>query len=325
MATVITSPPADTKSMLNHAWLLNDQKVALASAPFVANPISVSDHLSSWLIANNYQSVHVKSGLYIEDSQIAVCLMNQALEFLQRAMGNTVAHYMLAKNGLETWARVTNYYASYFSVHGLLCLQGRTITGLKLDKTVRAQVVPVDLCRHVFGITTRDIGRNPHHETPWTRFYNIYDSYAVSHDAYELVSKTAYVIDPTDESIERNLINYTPFAGFREISDVSQYEAFTTLFKEYLSTLEKMNTLEEFLLELRGYATDPDCKYFARTLLRLALAGDILLALREVSNALEGAWASMTRRWEGFLSTIFAEIDNCYLLRFVPLIGTSPS
>ena len=307
--------------MLNHAWLLADQKEAFGDAPFVAQTTSVSSHLNS----SNYTSAQVKSGLYVEDSQITVCLMNQALEFLQRALGNTVAHYMLAKNGLETWARITNYYASYFSVHGLLCLQGRTITRLQLDRTVLVQVVPVDLCRHVFGITTKSIGRNPHHETPWTRFYNIYDRYTVSHDAYELVSKTAYIIDPTDESIERNFINYTPFAGFREISDVGQYETFITLFKGYLSTLEKMKTLEEFLLKLRGYATDPDCKYFARTLLRLALAGDILLALREVSIALEDAWISMTRRWESFLRMIFAEIDNCYLLRFVPLIGTSTS
>ena len=308
--------------MLNHAWLLEDQKVAFADAPFVAKTTSVSSHLSG----DNYTSTQVKSGLYIEDPQITVCLMNQALEFLQRALGNTVAHYMLAKNGLETWARVTNYYASYFSVHGLLCLQGRTITRLQLvDRTVLAQIVPINLQHHIFGVTTKDKGRNPHHETPWKRFYNIYDRYTVPHDAYELVSRTAYITDPADESIERNLINYTPFAGFKEISDADRNKSFTALFKEYLSALEKRNTLEEFLLELKGYATDPDCKYFARTLLRLALAGDILLALRKVNSALEEAWASMMRKWESFLSTIFAEIDNCYLLRFVPLIGTSPS
>ena len=312
--------------MLDHTWFLKDQKTALASTPFVANTTSVSNHLSDWLIANNYQSTHVRNDLYIEDSQVTVCLMNQALEFLQRAMGNTAAHYVLAKKGLETWARVTNYYASYFSVHGLLCLQGRTITRLQLvDRTVLAQVVPINLQHHIFGVTTKDKGRNPHHETPWKRFYNIYDRYIVPHDAYELVSRTAYIIDPADESIERNLINYTPFAGFQEISDTDRNKSFTALFKEYLSALEKRNTLEEFLLELKGYATDPDCKYFARTLLRLALAGDILLALRQVSSTLEEAWASMMKKWESFLSTIFAEIDNCYLLRFVPLIGTSTS
>ena len=322
---VIDSPPADTKAMLDHAWLLDDQKVALASAPFVANTTSVSSYLSNWLAENSYKSIQVKSDLYIEDSQITVCLINQALEFLQRSIGNTAAHYILAKNGLETWARVTNYYASYFSVHGLLCLQGRTITRLNLDRTVLAQVVPVDLQHHIFGITTKYKGRNPHHETPWMRFYNIYDRYAVSHDAYKLVARAVHVTDPADESIERNLINYTPFAGFKEINNIEQYKDFTVFFNEYLSTLEKRNTLEEFLLELKGYATDPECQYFARTLLRLALAGDILLALRKVNNTLEDAWISITKRWKSFLSTIFAEMDNCYLLRFVPLIGTKVS
>ena len=320
MATVLNSSPANTKDMLDHAWLLEDQKRAFGYAPFVAKTTSVSSHLSG----NNYTSAQVKSGLYIEDSQITVCLMNQALEFLQRAMSNTAAHYVLAKKGLETWARVTNYYASYFSVHGLLCLQGRTITRLQLDNNISVQVVPVDLRSHVFGIT-RYAGRNPHHEAPWKRFYDIYDRYAVSHQAYEIVARKAHITEPTDESIERNSINYTPFVGFSEVQDLNRHQEFTSLFEEYLSTLEGKATLEEFLSDLQGYATDPECKYFARTLLRLALAGDILLALREVSHALEEAWASMTRRWESFLRTIFAEIDNCYLLRFVPLIGTSPS
>ncbi len=314
--------------MLSHTWLLDDQKVALVSAPFAANRTSVSAHLSGWLVENNYQDDVKKSGLYIEDPQITVCLMNQALEFLQRAMGNTVAHYVLAKKGLETWARVTNYYAGYFSVCGLLCLQGRTITRLSLDKSpdkkTTVQVVPVNLHGHIFGITPF-VPKKSQHEVPWNRFYDIYDRYAVSHQAYEIVARRAHTTEPADESIERNSINYTPFVGFNEIQDLNRRQGFTNLFEEYLSTLEGKTTLEAFLVDLQGYATDTDCKYFARTLLRLALAGDILLALREVSNALEGAWASMTRKWESFLSTIFAEIDNCYLLRFVPLIGTSPN
>ncbi len=75
-----------------------------------------------------------KQGIFIQDPQISICLMNQALDYLQRAFSNSVGHYLLAQKGLETWARVTNYYASYFAVHSLLCLQGRTITRLQLDR-----------------------------------------------------------------------------------------------------------------------------------------------------------------------------------------------
>ena len=139
MPTVITSPAATVESMLGRSWLADDQKVAFAASPFVADTTSVSDYLSSWLTSSGYHSTHVRSGLYVQDAQVTACLLNQALDFLQKALCNTIAHYILAQNGLETWARVTNYYASYFCVHSLLCLQGRTITRLQLDKTVQIQ------------------------------------------------------------------------------------------------------------------------------------------------------------------------------------------
>lgn len=103
---------------------------------------------------------------------------------------------------------MTNYYASYFSIHSLLCMQGRTITRLQLDAALQAQIVPLDIRKNIFGITGRHLGKNPHHETPWQRFYDIYDRYAVSHASYELVARKAYTTDPADESIERNALNY---------------------------------------------------------------------------------------------------------------------
>jgi hypothetical protein len=325
MPTVIASPSVTVETMLEHSWLVDDQKAAFGGALFVPNITSVSAYLSSWLISSGYNSAHVRGGLYIQDTQVATCLMNQALEFLQRALCNTIAHYILAQNGLETWARVTNYYASYFCVHSLLCLQGRTITRLQLDRTVQIQIVPIDLRAHVFGITTHHLGRNPHHETPWMRFYEIYDRYAVPHQAYELVARKAYITDPTDESTERNAINYTPFVGFIEIRNLIRHQEFSILFAEYISELGKKSTLEEFLTDLQGFASDPDHKYFARTLLKLALAGDILLAIRAVSAALEAEWVSTRQKWQDFLSAIFPHTNNCYLFRFVPLIGTSTS
>ena len=56
-----------------------------------------------------------------------------------------------------------------------------------------------------------------------------------------------------------------------------------------------------------------------------SLAGDILLAIRTVSAALETEWHSMRQRWQDFLNTVFPSTGNCYLLKFVPLIGTSLS
>ena len=326
MPAVVNAPSAPLESMLGHSWLADDQKAAFAACPFVPNTVSVSSYLSPWLVSKGFNSAVIRGDpLCIQDEQITACLMNQALDFLQRAFCNTVAHYILAQKGLETWARVTNYYASYFSVHCLLCLQGRTITKLQLDKALQVQIVPLDLRGHVFSITTSQLGKNPHHETPWKRFYEIYDRYAVSHQAYELVSRKAYTSDPTDESIERNKINYTPFEGFREIRDLARHQEFSGLFANYISDLSEKSTLEEFLVDLRAFASDPDHKYSARTLLKLALAGEIIFLIRSASGGIEAEWVTISQRWQSFLTTIFPMPNDCYLLKFVPLIGSGPN
>ena len=110
--------------------------------------------------------------------------------------------------------------------------------------------------------------------------------------------------------------------GFQEICDLGRHQTFSELFLAYSSELERKTTLEEFLVDLRGFASDPDHKYFARVLLRLAFAGAILLPIRTVSAALEAEWTAMTQRWQAFLSTVFPDPSTCYLLKFIPLIGS---
>jgi hypothetical protein len=324
MPKVVKIPSAPLDSMLTHSWLLQDQEAAFATSPFLPDPTSVSSYLSPWFVAKSYgASAFNGAAIYIKDAKITACLMNQALDFLQRALCNTMAHYILARSGLETWARVTNYYASYFSVHSLLCLQGRTITKLELDKSKMVHVLPIDFRNHVFGITDRHLGKNPHHETPWRRFYDSYDRYAVSHQAYETVARRAHVTDPADESIERNMLNYTPFKGFSEIRDLARHKTFSDAFANYVAVLMGQGTLAEFLADLQAYASDPEYKYFARTLLKLALAGDIILRIRAANQAIELEWTSMRQRWLDFLATVFPNPTECYLPKFVPLIGST--
>ena len=92
---------------------------------------------------------------------------------------------------------------------------------------------------------------------------------------------------------------------------------------EYASNLEKKVSLEEFLTDLKGYASDPDRKYFARALLKIALAADILLPLRGASVALQTEWKTMHQKWRQFLNAIFDDQSTCYLLKFVPLLGSA--
>lgn len=325
MPTIVTNPAAPLDSMVNHSWLAADQTAAFGLAPFATGTISVSDFLSPWLVSNGFTAEGIrKQEVILEDGQITICLMNQAMDFLHRGICNAAAHYILARKGLETWARVTNYYASYFSVHSLLCLQGRTITKLQLDNPLTVHIVPIDFRSNVFGVTSRHIGPNPNHQAPWKRFYSIYDRYAVSHQAYEIVSRRAYITDPTDESDQRNTLNYTPFKGFAEIRDLARCQAFSHGFSAYAANLKGSTTLPEFLDDLQAYATDPDYKYFARTLIKLAFAGDILTGIRAASQNIEAEWNTMLEGWKDFLAELFRNSSDCYLVKFVPLIGSDP-
>lgn len=326
MPTIVNNPSPPLESMVSHSWLAEDQKTAFAASRFVPNTQSVSQHLSPWLLRKGVDSAAIRQGgVFINDKYITACLMNQALDYLQRALCNTAAQYLLAAKGFETWARVTNYYAGYFCVHCLLCLQGRTITTLQLDKPLTIQIIPLDLRNHFFAVTTRYIGRNPHHMAPWNRYYDIYDRYAVPQSAYELVVRKAYITEPCDEAIERNALNYAPFTGFKEIRDLSRQLEFRGLFSNYVSNLETKISFEEFLTDLQGYASDPEYRYFARTLLRLALAGDIIRSIRSESNEIDSEWRNLSQNWQNLLGNVFPQPNNCYLLRFVPLIGSEPN
>ena len=320
MPTLISSPSATVDEMLPHSWLLQDQQVSFNLSSFSPNRQSVATYISSWLVTEGYNSTRFNSEkvVYVQDTQIAAHLMNQALDYLQRAFCNSIGHYILANKGMETWARVTNYYASYFAVHSLLCLQGRTITRLQFDTQVEVIVVPVDIRNHIFGIKKYKAST---HALPWKRYYEIYDQYSVSHTAFELVAREAYVTDPADESIERNSLNYAPFTGFQEIYALTRYQDFSSSFAEYASNLETKASLQDFLIDLQGYASDPERKYFARTLLKIALAADIILSIRHTNPALQVEWEAMHQRWCDFLDIVFPNPSNCYLLNFIPVIG----
>jgi hypothetical protein len=196
---------------------------------------------------------------------------------------------------------------------------------LHLDSDIAVHVLPIDFRNHIYGFTTRHLGRTPHHVAPWKRYYGIYDRYAVSHGAFELVARRAYITEPTDESDQRNTLNYTPFKGFAEIRDLIRYRRFATGFSSYIAALQTRNTFPEFLEDLKAYATDDEHKYFARTLLKLALAGDIILSIRGASPTIETEWVNTAATWCSFLTTLFPDSSTCYLCRFIPLIGSSPN
>ena len=111
-------------------------------------------------------------------------------------------------------------------------------------------------------------------------------------------------------------------AGDRIIGQSSFISSLKKLFKkQHLFASTDPDFFEE-RADLRAYVSDPNHRYFARTLLKLALAGDILLFIRAANQAIEAEWISMIQRWKGLLATVFPDSAKCYLLKFVPLIGS---
>ncbi len=54
--------------------------------------------------------------------------LNVSMDFLLKAFYNFSAQHYLMKRGYISWAKITNYYSSFFAINSLLRLQGRVIS-----------------------------------------------------------------------------------------------------------------------------------------------------------------------------------------------------
>ena len=291
-------------SMVNQTWLERDQVHAFGSARYAPSRDVVGSFLGPFLTVNGKSASDLHAGIFIRSEEVTALLLNQSLEFLQMSMANLVAHHFLVNAGLDTWARVTNYYASYFSIHSLLNIQGRSISRITLGSETPVFLMALDLTSHEYAVTSKFLGKNPYHKTPWTQFYSIYDRYATPHGAFELVTKRAHITDPTDESIERNSINYRPFAGFEEVRSLAFFGEKKSSFLEYERLLLEADSLDEALLSLQAYSTDADCRFFARTLLKILLVGNRIQLCARSNTGLESELVLRKSRWREFLDNV---------------------
>jgi hypothetical protein len=264
----------------------------------------------------------LKEGLRIQGTDITGRLLNQSIDYFQKGLYNFVAHYLLAHRGLETWARVTNYYSSFFSIHALLCLQGQTITRLTLGgQEIRCHIIPMNLTKHEYAFSTSGLGRAAEHKTAWQRYYTIYDRYSYPTNQFEIVYKKAHVTDPSDESDQRNRINYSPFIGFVEMIDKIIMQDFTTLYIASLSNPAPGGPLASYLATLQALATDPDFQYFARSALRLLFIADILKRLISGNATLNTEWGLRLPLWGQFAQTVFSDPPKNFFESFPAMLS----
>jgi hypothetical protein len=299
---------SEIDTMLSHAWRFPDQEKAFSGCVYAASRNSVSSVCGPWLGSQGCTVVDLRDGIKVQGSEITALLLNQALDYFQKGLYNFFAQYILAIRGLVSWARVTNYYASFFSIHSLLCLQGRTITRLRLGGgEQRCHVVSLDLTSHEYVFSQRGIKKMKEHHAPWERYYAIYDRYSYPCQQFEVVHKKQYMHDPVDEVNERNEINYVPFRGFAEMINQTEMSEFKSLYVSAISSAAADGGLNEYLSALMALATDPVLQYFARVALRLLFAADIFKRCASSNDGFRTEWSERLPLWRQFARTAFSD------------------
>ncbi|MBI3825585.1 MAG: hypothetical protein HY294_06300 [Candidatus Rokubacteria bacterium] len=306
MNVVGDATKTDIDSCFVQAWALNQQSAVFAAIPYAAADQSVATACVAALDAGGVVDARISSGIVVEGADLTVRFLEQAMEYFQKALYSYYGQYLLARRGYATWARVTNYYASFFSIHSLLCLQGRTVTRLRRGNGSELQcyVIPHDLAAHRYIVCSRG-ARGRDHAVAWNRYYEIYDRYTSPRAEYELVHKIAHVTDPKDESNYRNEINYVPFGGFKEFNDA---DARTALLEAYRGAVESKPPgigVDECVATLHALGTDPAFHYFARVALRLLLASEIMKAFVGVNAAFALEWNARAPIWREFGASAF--------------------
>ncbi|HYH15727.1 MAG TPA: hypothetical protein VD794_10930 [Flavisolibacter sp.] len=274
-------------------WRLSDQ-VAAFSINYTPSSISLASLVKPVIIPFNYDTNGLKSGHVIEGQGLTESLLNQAIEYFQKALYNFNCHYILAKQGYHSWASVTNYYSSYFSIFSLLSLQGRAITRVDIGNNgqlIPCLIYPIDLRKHEYVITTKE-GADATHKLPWRRYYDVYNSYQCLKPQFDVIQQSQYVTEPIIESEERNRINYKIYEGFQEVIDVSNITTFKTNYMNTISIPALGDVTDSYLNTLRSLATDPDFKFFARSALRLVLIKVLFDQIGNSNNSFKTAYIS---------------------------------
>lgn len=298
--------PTNIDPFLNKTWSIREQS-SVFSANYIPSNQPISNIIEPVIIPNSYTDIILKNGLLLEGEDLTSSLLNQALEYFQKALYNFKTHYLLAENGYKTWSSVTNYYSSYFSLFSLLSLQGRFITRVKLDgvKETICLLHPFDFKKHIYILTTK--GNNERsHRLPWRKYYDIYNSYGLLKQDFDVIQQKKYVTEAIDESEERNKVNYKIFEGFQEVVSLNSVQTFKTEYLNALSSPILGEPLDNYISSLKNLATDPTFKYFARSALRLILIRTIFEEICHNNINFKQEFTSRISIWQ---STLFNSYD----------------
>lgn len=129
--------------------------------------------------------------------------------YLDKAIYQYILGRRLLGEGNFSWGAVTQYYANFFAISGLIRLFEAGFSRIgKLDVEVQAQ-------SNIYKI--KKIKVEGLHRIVWLRFYSLYAVFDYKPHIFDVIYSPIKSEDYFYESDRRNEINYNPASGYNEI------------------------------------------------------------------------------------------------------------
>jgi hypothetical protein len=174
-------------------------------------------------IKDNLISYEGQDKIYrITDQDFKTCLLNEANLQLSKAIYNWSIYKMLVSRGLWSWAFVTLYYAQFYSISGLINLQGNAFSRPLLlesngrEKQVLFHVYPENFKEDKFYFEMR---RYKPHEDLWKQYHGLYRKYRYKLERYSYL----YEYDRNNEFKILELRHYINYDISFLINDFMEY------------------------------------------------------------------------------------------------------
>ncbi|MFX0202124.1 MAG: hypothetical protein ACFFCW_38930 [Candidatus Hodarchaeota archaeon] len=228
------------------------------------SPRALRDYIFSrkTLLGTNYRVV--------KDPEITKLLFLEADEYLAKALSNLCSGCICQHKGYLSWGEVTIYYSSFFAIHGLLRLQGKSLgtSYILFPNSIRS---PASILNHEYVIAL-PIPVNGIHEDLWRKFFDTY-SQNTEIDQREYLDAIFFsdIQDIILEVERRNRFNYQMFESYQEVFNSIELD------RRLLFNLESIDPL--FFSKLTDYVRDADRKYLAKAALRIRLLHSLLYSI----------------------------------------------
>lgn len=269
-----------------HKIVANFRDVSGVCEGFVKDAIRTNPALPLSLITHKFQPFY--------SNELKNRFFKEVNLYLDKAMYQYIISRSLLHEGIFSWGTVTQYYANFFAISGLIRLHENGFSRIgNLDVEVQQQ-------SDIYEI--RKTNTEGLHRIVWSKFYALYKGFdykpQIFYTVYSPINNNNYY-----ESDRRNEINYNPASGYQEI-----YQTYSTV-----KSLIKERTKDAYFtdkIELANEWIDSD----TRTQYRIRLLANIISEIDTLSYFPTHVKERLRNR-EKFIQRY--ETDKRYRIRFL--------